>query len=75
MITGPPTDGQRTPLQVFETLYIGVAEPAVRRAAWIGTGQGKSKTDARCERSSTTTMARIVRGSGIQGNNTRLNNE
>src|SRR6478752_8111625 len=27
MITGPSTDGQRTPLQVFETLYIGDAEP------------------------------------------------
>ena len=29
MITEPPTDGQRTPLQDFETLYIGGAEPAV----------------------------------------------
>ena len=27
MITGPDTDGRRTPLQVFETLYIGDAEP------------------------------------------------
>jgi len=31
MITGPRTDGQRTPLQDFETLYIGGAEPAVVR--------------------------------------------
>jgi hypothetical protein len=32
MITEPRTDGQRRPLQDFETLYIGVATPAVRRA-------------------------------------------
>ena len=31
MITEPTADGQRTPLQEFETLYIGVATPAVRR--------------------------------------------
>ena len=31
MITEPPTDGQRRPLQDFETLYIGVAASAVRR--------------------------------------------
>jgi hypothetical protein len=31
MITEPAADGQRTPLQDFETLYIGVATPAVRR--------------------------------------------
>jgi hypothetical protein len=29
MITEPSTDGQRTPLQEIETLYIGGAEPAV----------------------------------------------
>jgi hypothetical protein len=28
MITEPPLDGQRTPLQDFETLYIGGAELA-----------------------------------------------
>ena len=33
MITEPPTDKQRTPLQEFETLYIGGAEPAVVRRA------------------------------------------
>jgi hypothetical protein len=36
MITEPPTDGQRTPLQDFETLYIGGAEPAVVRRARLG---------------------------------------
>jgi hypothetical protein len=38
MITEPPTDGQRTPLQEFETLYIGEAEPAVVRRAFVGDG-------------------------------------
>ena len=32
MVTEPPTDGQTRPLQDFETLYIGVATPAVCRA-------------------------------------------
>jgi hypothetical protein len=36
MITEPRTDGQRTPLQDFETLYIGGAEPAVSRRAIVG---------------------------------------
>src|SRR3979409_1022172 len=36
MITEPPTDGQRTPLQDFETLYIGGAEPAAVRRAFVG---------------------------------------
>jgi hypothetical protein len=31
MITEPATDGQTRPLQDFESLYIGVATPAVRR--------------------------------------------
>ena len=35
MITEPPTDGQRTPLQEFESLYIGGAEPAVVRRAFV----------------------------------------
>jgi hypothetical protein len=38
MITEPATDGQRRPLQDFETLYIGVATPAVRRALSATTG-------------------------------------
>jgi hypothetical protein len=29
-------DGQRTPLQDFETLYIGETEPAVVRRAFVG---------------------------------------
>ena len=35
MITEPP-DGRRRPLQDFETLYIGGAEPAVVRRAFVG---------------------------------------
>jgi hypothetical protein len=35
MITEPPTDGQRTPLQEFETLYIGGAEPVAVRRAYV----------------------------------------
>ena len=42
MITEPPTDGQRTPLQDFETLYIGVATPAVRRA-FVGYDRAESR--------------------------------
>jgi hypothetical protein len=41
MITEPPTDGQRRPLQDFETLYIGVVTPAVRRA-FIGYHRAES---------------------------------
>jgi hypothetical protein len=36
MITEPPADGQRTPLQDIETLYIGDAEPAVVRRVHVG---------------------------------------
>jgi hypothetical protein len=43
MITEPITDGQRTPLQVFETLYIGGAEPAVVRRAFVGYDRAKSR--------------------------------
>jgi NAD(P)-dependent dehydrogenase (short-subunit alcohol dehydrogenase family) len=43
MITEPPTDGQRTPLQEFETLYIGEAEPAVVRRAFVGDDGAKSR--------------------------------
>jgi hypothetical protein len=35
MVTEPATDGQRTPLQEFETLYIGEREPAVVRRAFV----------------------------------------
>jgi hypothetical protein len=43
MITEPPTDGQRTPLQEFETLYIGGTEPAVVRRAFVGDDGAKSR--------------------------------
>jgi hypothetical protein len=43
MITEPPTDGQRTPLQDFETLYIGGAKPAVVRRAFVGYDRAKSR--------------------------------
>jgi hypothetical protein len=42
MITEPTTDGQRRPLQDFETLYIGVATPAVRRA-FVGYHRAESR--------------------------------
>jgi hypothetical protein len=43
MITEPATDGRRTPLQDFETLYIGEAEPAVVRWAFVGYDGAKSR--------------------------------
>jgi hypothetical protein len=43
MITEPPADGQRTPLQDIETLYIGDAEPAVVRRAFVGYDGAKSR--------------------------------
>ena len=43
MITEPPTDGQRTPLQDIETLYIGGAEPAVVRRVRVGRDGAKSR--------------------------------
>jgi hypothetical protein len=46
MITEPSTDGQRTPLQEIETLYIGGAEPAVVRWARAGYGGAKSRLSA-----------------------------
>jgi hypothetical protein len=43
MITEPPADGQRTPLQDIETLYIGDAEPTVVRRVRIGHDGAKSR--------------------------------
>jgi hypothetical protein len=43
MITEPSADGQRTPLQDIETLYIGDAEPAVVRRASVGYDGAKSR--------------------------------
>jgi hypothetical protein len=64
-------DGQRTPLQDFETLYIG-GEPVVVRRAFIGhvlagSRLGQIKTMRDCEGSLTTTMARIVLGTVLLG--------
>jgi hypothetical protein len=80
MITEPPTDGQRTPLQDFETLYIGGAEPVAVRRAFVGyelaeSRLGQIKTMRDCEGSLTTRMARIVLGTGPMGTSTRLNDE
>jgi len=64
MITGRPTDGQRTPLQVFETLYIGDAVPWPSFAGpCIGLDGAKSKFVS--EGSNTTTTARIVPGGRV----------
>jgi hypothetical protein len=46
VITEPPAEGQRTPLQDIETLYIGGAEPAVVRRVRVGQ-RGQIKTGAK----------------------------
>src|SRR5450631_1790286 len=75
MITEPRTDGQRTPLQDFETLYIGGGEAAVSRRATVGRDGAKSRLCAIAKESLTTRMARIVLGTGPYGTSTRLNDE
>ena len=75
MITEPPTEGQRTPLQEFETLYIGGAEPVAVRRAFVGHDGAKSRLCAIAKESLTTRMARIVLGTGLVGTSTRLNDE
>jgi hypothetical protein len=75
MITEPPTDGQRTPLQDFETLYIGGGEPVVVRRAFVGFDGAKSRLCAIAKESLTTKTVRIVLGSGLMGTSTRLNDE
>jgi hypothetical protein len=62
MVTEPASDGQRMPLQVFETLYIGGAEPAAARQA-LGGDDGPHKM-CNCEQNFEITMARIVLGTG-----------
>jgi hypothetical protein len=62
MVTEPRTDGKRTPLQDFETLYIGGAEPAVSRRV-LGGDDGRHKM-CKCEQNFEITMARIVLGTG-----------
>jgi hypothetical protein len=59
MITGPRTDGQRTPLQDFETLYIGGAEPAVVRRGLRRYDGAQIKTMRDCEENDDA-MVRIV---------------
>ena len=49
MITEPLTDKQRTPLQEFETLYIGGAELTVVRRAPRRLRRGQIKTMRDCE--------------------------
>jgi len=73
MITEPPTDGQRTPLQDIETLYIGGAEPAVF-AGSVSAMTGPNQDYARLRRKFTTTMARTS-WVGSNGTSTRLNDE
>jgi hypothetical protein len=51
MITEPLTDKQRTPLQEFETLYIGGAEPARRSPGpFVGYDGAKSRLCAIAKR-------------------------
>jgi hypothetical protein len=78
MITEPP-DGRRRPLQDFETLYIGGAEPAVVHRPF-GHDGAKIKpirvTSTRdCEENLTITMARIVSGTGPMEQARGLNDE
>jgi len=54
-----PDGWAKRPLQDFETLYIGVVTPAVRRA-FVGYHRAESRLMRDCEGSLTTTMARIV---------------
>jgi hypothetical protein len=80
MITEPPTGWAKNALQEFETLYIGGAEPAVVRRAlsamsWQNHDLAKSRLRAIAKESLTTTMARIVLGTGLLGTSTRLNDE
>jgi hypothetical protein len=78
MITEPPTDGQRTPLQDFETLYIGrvpslpsFAGP-LSAMSWQNQDLAKSRLCAVAKEGLTTRMARIVLvtvfGDGSYGN-------
>ena len=49
MVTEPSTDGLRTPLQDFETLYIAGAELAVVRRACVGYATGPIQFMRDCE--------------------------
>jgi len=49
MVTERLTDGLRTPLQDFETLYIGGAELAVVRRACVGYTTGPIQFMRDCE--------------------------
>jgi hypothetical protein len=61
MITGPPADGQRTPLQDEETLYIGGAEPAVVRRS-VSAMAEPNQDYARLRRKQTTNDGSYVLG-------------
>ena len=71
MVTEPPSDGQRTPLQDVESLYIGGAEPA----SFAGPLRAKSRLRAIAGESLATTMELIATGSIVKGTSTRLNDE
>ncbi|WP_291694887.1 hypothetical protein [Bradyrhizobium sp.] len=51
-------------MQDFETLYIGEADPTVVRRAFVGYTIGPNQFMRDCQGSLTTTMARIILGSG-----------
>ena len=79
MITEPPTDGQRTPLQDFETLYIGGAEPAVVRRSLVGYDGAKSRLCAIAkevnDHDGSYRLGDGSLGTGLMGTSTRLNDE
>ncbi len=62
MITEPPIGWAKNALQDLETLYIGGAEPAVVRRAFVGWDGAKSRLCAIAKESLTTTMVRIIWG-------------
>jgi hypothetical protein len=74
MITEPPTDGQRTPLQDFETLYIGGAEPAVVRRSLVGY-DGANQDDVRLRREFNDQDGSYRLGVRSNGTSARLNDE
>ena len=74
MITEPRTDGQRTPLQDFETLYTGGAEPAVVRRALVGYDR-PNQDYARLRRKFNDHDGSYRLGVGSNGTSTRLNDE
>ena len=74
MVTEPLTDGLRTPLQDVETLYIGGAELAVVRRAYVGYTTGPIQFMRDAEEANDHDGA-YHPGVGSKETSTRLNDE